>query len=77
MIELIVSLLSPILALQIVKLFIIAFLAIYIIFAFVLLRQAEVMLKTVEAQISPVIYVIAIVHLLSPILILLFVILAV
>lgn len=60
----------------VLKFLTIVFLLIYLLFAFVLVKQTKVMIQTVEANISPIIYFISIVHLLTVVIILLFVIIA-
>lgn len=46
----------------IVKLFFLILVAMHLLFALLLIRQTKLMLRVVEAQISPVIYLVATVH---------------
>lgn len=48
-----------------VKLFTVILLFLHLAFSFVLIRQTKVMIRVVEAQISPLLYTISIVHFLS------------
>jgi len=47
----------------IIKVFVLTILALYIIFALICFRQVDLMNKVVEAQISPVLRLIALIHL--------------
>lgn len=48
-----------------IKIFVVILLLLHLSFAFVLIRQTKVMIRVVEAQISPFLYTISIVHFLS------------
>lgn len=49
----------------IIKIFVVILLFLHLSFSFVLVRQTKVMIRVVEAQISPLLYTISIIHFLS------------
>lgn len=57
----------------IIKLFAIALLILHLGFSIVIVRQTKLMIRVVEAQISPVIYMISVLHLISSVLLLVWV----
>jgi len=49
----------------IVKIFVITLLILHLVFSFVLTRQTKLMIKVVEARVTPTIYAISVIHLLA------------